>query len=116
MSESHPFSDFERDSPYDREAWLFFKAGKARDGWFDNDDLVIKVNKAIDIFEGKTNGFVTGLFLFDNALSHQKRAQDALSAKNAQGPTCNLATTQGWTENAYDNIWQEQDSPGFVLS
>lgn len=87
MSESHPFSDFERGSPYDREARLFFKAGKARDGWFDNDDLVIKVDKAIDIFEGKTNVFATGLFLFDNALSHQKRAQDALSArKMPKGP------------------------------
>ena len=87
MSESHPFSDFERGSPYDREARLFFKAGKARDGWFDNDDLVIKVDKAIDIFEGKMNVFATGLFLFDNALSHQKRAQDALSArKMPKGP------------------------------
>jgi len=26
---------------------------------------------AIDIFEHKMNGFVTGLFLFDNAPSHQ---------------------------------------------
>ena len=58
---------------------LFFKAGKAQDGYFDNDDLVLEVDKAIDIFEGKTNGFATGLFLFDNAPSHQKRAQDALS-------------------------------------
>ena len=61
--------------------------GKPKDGWFDNDDLVIKVNKAIDILEGKTNGFATGLFLFDNALSHQKQAQDALSAqKMPKGP------------------------------
>ena len=36
---------------------------------------------AIDIFEGKTNGFATGLFLFDNAPNHQKRAPDALSAR-----------------------------------
>ena len=113
---SHLFSDFERGSPYGREAWLFFRAGKAQDSWFDYDDLVIEVNKAIDILEGKTNGFATGLFSFDNAPSHQKQAQDALCTKNAQGPTCNLATSQGWTENAYDNVWREQDSPGFVLS
>ena len=38
------------------EARLFFRAGKARDGYFDNDNLIIEVDKAIDIFEGKTNG------------------------------------------------------------
>jgi len=38
------------------------------------------VDNTIDIFKGKTNGFATGLFLFDNAPSHQKRASDALSA------------------------------------
>ena len=49
--------------------------------------MIIEVDKAIDIFEGKTNGFATGLFLFDNAPSHQKRAQDALSArKMPKGP------------------------------
>lgn len=34
----------------------------------------------MDIFEGKTHGFVKGLFLFDNATTHRKRASDALSA------------------------------------
>lgn len=38
------------------------------------------MDNAIDIFEGRTNGFATGLFMFDNAPSHQKRAPDALSA------------------------------------
>jgi len=63
------------------EARLFFKAGKNRDGYFDSEDLLLQVDKAIDIFEGKTNGFATGLFLFDNAPSHQKRAPDALSSR-----------------------------------
>jgi hypothetical protein len=35
---------------------------------------------AIDIFENKTNGTAMGLFMFDNAPSHQKQAKDALSA------------------------------------
>jgi len=64
----------------DSEACILFKAGKNRDGYFDNDDLITQVDHAIDIFEGKTNGFATGLFLFDNAPSHQKRVPDALSA------------------------------------
>jgi hypothetical protein len=59
---------------------VFFKAGKNRDGYFDVDDLLQQVDNTIDIFEAKTNGFATGLFLFDNALSHQRQAPDALSA------------------------------------
>lgn len=39
-----------------------------------------QVDKAIDIFEGLTQGWAQGLFLFDNAPSHQKRALDAISA------------------------------------
>ncbi|CAA7270186.1 unnamed protein product [Cyclocybe aegerita] len=65
----------------DDEARILFRAGKNRDGYFDNDDLISQVDHAIDIFEGLTNGFATGLFLFDNAPSHQKRAMDALSAR-----------------------------------
>lgn len=39
------------------------------------------MDKAIDIFEGNTKGRAIGLFLFDNAPSHQRRAPDALSAR-----------------------------------
>jgi hypothetical protein len=43
---------------------------------------------AIDIFEARTNQYATGLFMFDNAPSHQKRAMDALSArKMPKGPS-----------------------------
>ncbi|KAF9455309.1 hypothetical protein BDZ94DRAFT_1205895, partial [Collybia nuda] len=63
------------------EARIIFKPGKNRDGYFTADDLIQQVDKAIDIFEGRTNGLATGLFLFDNAPSHQKRADDALSAR-----------------------------------
>ena len=63
------------------EAYILFKAGKNRDGYFSSDDLIKQVSHAIDIFKTKTNGFATGLFLFDNAPSHQKRAPDAPSAQ-----------------------------------
>lgn len=62
-------------------ARILFKAGKNRDGYLTSDDLIAQVDHAIDIFEGCTNGLATGLFLFDNAPSHQKRADDALSAR-----------------------------------
>jgi hypothetical protein len=78
----------------DQEARLLFRAGKNRDGWFSSDDLLIQVDRAIDIFEAKTNGFAVALFLFDNAPSHQKRAADALSArKMVKNPK------QGWTHH-----------------
>jgi hypothetical protein len=65
-----------------REARIIFKVGKNRDGFFDADNLLTQVNNAIDIFEGLTRGEAQGLFLFDNAPSHQKRARDAISARN----------------------------------
>jgi hypothetical protein len=57
-----------------------FKPGKNRDGYFDSSELIVQVDRAIDIFEGKANGRAIGLFLFDNAPSHLKRAADAISA------------------------------------
>jgi hypothetical protein len=65
-----------------REARIIFKAGKNRDGWFDADNLLQQVDNAIDIFKGLTKGWAQGLFLFDNVPSHQKRAPDAISARN----------------------------------
>ena len=56
--------------------------GKNRDGYFSADDLLEQVEHTIDIFESKTHNFATGLFMFDNAPSHQRRAPDALSARN----------------------------------
>ena len=53
------------------EAQVVFKAGKNRDGYFTAEDLLLQVEKAVDIFESRTNGTGTGLFMFDNAPSHQ---------------------------------------------
>ncbi|KAI0309113.1 hypothetical protein OF83DRAFT_1180000 [Amylostereum chailletii] len=53
-----------------RDARVVFKAGKNREGWFSAEDLLAQVDRAIDVFEGKTKGFAQGLFLFDNAPSH----------------------------------------------
>ncbi|KIJ31296.1 hypothetical protein M422DRAFT_186218, partial [Sphaerobolus stellatus SS14] len=76
----------------EEEARIVFKAGKNRDGYFSCQELLEQVDMAIDIFEGKTKGQAVGLFLFDNAPSHQKRANNALSArKMPKGPS------EGWT-------------------
>lgn len=58
-----------------------FKPGKNRDGYFDAKELIAQVDRAINIFESKTNGLAQGLFVFDNAPSHLKRAEDAISAR-----------------------------------
>ena len=60
--------------------YIIFKLGKNQDRYFTTEDLLQQVEKAIDIFESKTNGTATGLFLFDNAPSHQRHAPDGLSA------------------------------------
>jgi hypothetical protein len=43
--------------------------------------LIKQVDTALDIFEERTHGLATGLFIFDNAPSHQKCADDALSSR-----------------------------------
>ena len=56
-----------------------FKPGKNRDGYFDAKELIAQVNRAIDIFKDRANS-AQGLFLFNNAPSHMKRAANAISA------------------------------------
>ena len=63
------------------EAQVIFKVGTNQVGWFSADNLLNYVENVIDIFEAKTNNFAIGLFMFDNALSHQKQAPDALSVR-----------------------------------
>jgi hypothetical protein len=63
------------------EARILFRPGKNRDGFFSHEDIVRQVEHAIDIFNTKAQGRAQGLFLFDNAPSHVKRAPDALSAR-----------------------------------
>ena len=58
-----------------------FTPGKNCDGWFSASDLLWQVDHVIDIFEGNTGGWAQGLFMFDNASSHQKQADNSLSAR-----------------------------------
>ena len=62
------------------EAHVVFKVGKNCNRYFSCEDLLKQVEYSIDIFESKTNGFTTGLFILDNAPSHQKHVPNALSA------------------------------------
>ena len=64
-----------------REARVLFKAGKNRDGYFDCADLCSQTEQAIELFEDNFQGTAIAAFGFDNATGHQKRADDALSAR-----------------------------------
>jgi hypothetical protein len=81
-----------------------------------------QVERTIDIFEAKTNGLAQGLFIFDNASGHMKRALDAITAKGmAKGAsqfylflcvlTLCLPSSQVWldayTERATHPRWHQ---------
>lgn len=67
-------------SPDGKEAaWVLFKAGKTRDGYFSSDKILKHATCAMDIFEKYYPGD-EHVFVFDNATSHVKRADDTLSA------------------------------------
>ncbi|KAI5993568.1 hypothetical protein EDD15DRAFT_2167169 [Pisolithus albus] len=68
-------------SPDGKEgARVLFKAGKARDGYFTNEDVLAQTEKAMDILQ-KFYPDDDHIFVFDNATTHLKRANDALSAR-----------------------------------
>ncbi|KIJ33887.1 hypothetical protein M422DRAFT_182735 [Sphaerobolus stellatus SS14] len=63
------------------EARILFKAGKSRDGYFSCEDLCQQIELAIELFEDHFPGTAIAAFGFGNAPGHQKRADDALSAR-----------------------------------
>ncbi|KIJ14820.1 hypothetical protein PAXINDRAFT_155912 [Paxillus involutus ATCC 200175] len=60
-------------------ARVLFRAGKGRDGYFTNDEIIAHAEKAMVILE-KDYADEDHIFIFDNATTHLKRADDALSA------------------------------------
>jgi len=68
-------------SPDGKEcARVVFRAGKARDGYFTAEDILAQTAKAIDLLS-KYYSDSDHVFIFDNAPTHLKRAEDALSAR-----------------------------------
>ena len=59
----------------DEQARLYLE--HQTEGYFNNEKLVVQVNKAISIFERKYPGCL-GLFIFDNVPSHVKKPENAL--------------------------------------
>ncbi|KAG2069159.1 hypothetical protein BDR04DRAFT_1022347, partial [Suillus decipiens] len=68
-------------SPDGKEsARILFRAGKARDGYFTNENIVAHAEKAMDILQ-KYYPHEDHALIFDNATTHLKWADDALSAR-----------------------------------
>jgi len=67
-------------SPDGKEgAQVLFKAGRAWEGYFMNEDILNQASHAMDILEQHFPS-EKHVLLFDNATTHQKCADDALSA------------------------------------
>jgi hypothetical protein len=64
----------------DKAARVLFKAGIDRQGYFDNKDVLNQTRTAMDILENERQD-EHHVFVFDNATTHTKRADDALSAR-----------------------------------
>jgi hypothetical protein len=60
-------------------ARVLFRAGKGRDGYFSNDEIIHHAEKAMTILE-KDYADEDHVFVFDNATTHMKWADGALSA------------------------------------
>ena len=57
-----------------------FKAGKNKDGYFTNDEILAQANRAMDILDNDYPDD-THVFFYDNAKTHTARRPDALSAQ-----------------------------------
>ncbi|KAF9504127.1 hypothetical protein BS47DRAFT_1401736 [Hydnum rufescens UP504] len=60
-------------------ARVFLRPGKEHDGYFTCDEVLAQVTKAMDVLD-KHYQTEDHVFIYDNATTHKKRANDALSA------------------------------------
>lgn len=68
-------------------ACILFKAGKDHDGCLTNDDIITQLESAINILQ-KHYPDKNHIFIYDNATTHQKWENSALSAsKMTKGPS-----------------------------
>ncbi len=70
----------------DRSARVLFKAGKARDGYFTNEEIIAQAKLACDILDKRcglpAESNQKNKLAYDNATNHRKRRENALSARH----------------------------------
>lgn len=78
-------------SPDGKEsAQVLFRAGKGRDGYFDNSNILEQTKKAMDIVSKHYPG-ENHIFIFDNARTHAKRPDASQSARRmTKNPSANF--------------------------
>ena len=65
-----------------KSACCLFRPGANQDGYFTNEEIIEQVDKAINILHEYYPGSdFDHVFIYDNAMTHLKRAEDALSAR-----------------------------------
>jgi hypothetical protein len=69
-----------RSSDGKEEARILFKAGKNREGYFTNDEIIDQANHTMDLLD-KHFPHESHVLVFDNATTHTKRPEGALSAR-----------------------------------
>jgi hypothetical protein len=87
----------------EKKSYCLFKAGKNRDGWFTNDDLITQIKDNMELFEHfHPPNECELLFAFDNSMSHHKRAPDGLDASliplKDGGKNCPLMRSTKFTD------------------
>jgi hypothetical protein len=88
-------------------ARVLFKAGKNQDGYFSGENIIQHVETAMDILE-KHFPNEQHIFIFDNAKTHTKRADDALSARKM--PKNTPAPGKNWGVSV-----TERDASGKII-
>jgi hypothetical protein len=75
-------------------ARVLFKAGAGREGYFTSDNVCAQVRIAMDICDIEYSG-EKHVFIFDNATTHLKQVDDALSVRNMpKNPSSNFGVEQ----------------------
>ena len=88
-------------------ARVLFKPGKNRDGYFDCEDIIKQAGTAMDIIQ-KYFPNDEHIFIFDNATTHTKRPDDALSATKM--PKFTPAVGKNWGVSV-----TERDDKGNII-
>jgi hypothetical protein len=89
-----------------KEARVFFKAGKNREGYFTNDDILNQTTTAMDILT-EFYPDEEHILVYDNATTHTKRSDTALSARHMPKGTKPVGEFWGATILVLDSDGQQ---------
>ena len=92
-------------------ARVLFKAGKGRDGYYTNERIIQHAEQAIEILQ-KYYPNDDHVMIFDNATTHVKRADNALSARcMPKNPSCSWGVTVPLKDNNGAIVYNPDGKP-----